>query len=59
MPTYEYLCDDCGKMDIKQSIHEEILKKCPGCESDLFKKIILAPPIKFVGSGFYKTDSRG
>ncbi len=57
MPTYEYRCINCGDMEIKQSITEEEIKKCPKCGTSDFKKMISkGAGIIFKGSGFYETD---
>lgn len=31
MPTYEYLCEKCGRFEVTQRITEEPLKTCPTC----------------------------
>jgi putative FmdB family regulatory protein len=59
MPTYVYECDNCGKMDIRQSIRDMSVSQCPKCMGINFKKVFSAAPIQFKGSGFYVTDSRG
>ena len=58
MPTYEYLCRDCGHgFDIVQSFKYESLTICPAC-GGVLRKVFAAPAISFKGSGFYATDSR-
>jgi putative FmdB family regulatory protein len=58
MPTYEYLCRDCGHgFDIVQSFKDESLTICPAC-GGVLRKVFAAPAISFKGSGFYATDSR-
>jgi putative FmdB family regulatory protein len=58
MPTYEYLCRDCGDgFDIVQSFKDESLTICPAC-GGVLRKVFAAPAISFKGSGFYATDSR-
>lgn len=58
MPTYEYLCRDCGhELEAKQAFTDDPLTECPSCGGDLRKRFA-APGITFKGSGFYKTDSR-
>ncbi len=57
MPTYDYTCQCCGKMEVSQKISEEALKNCPQCGSETLKRgpgggIGLA----FKGTGFYITD---
>ena len=71
MPTYEYRCLDCGvQFDVRQSISENSLTRCPDAESPYsppsceapgtgkVSKVFFAPSITFKGAGFYKNDSR-
>jgi putative FmdB family regulatory protein len=58
MPTYEYVCLQCGnRFDIFQRIGDEPLRICDVCGGDL-RKVFHPAGIVFKGSGFYKTDSR-
>jgi putative FmdB family regulatory protein len=58
MPTYEYVCRNCGEhLEAVQSFHDEALSICPRCGGDL-KKVFGSVGIVFKGSGFYKNDSR-
>ncbi|MEI8083536.1 MAG: FmdB family zinc ribbon protein [Actinomycetes bacterium] len=58
MPTYEYICTQCGEpLEIVQSIHEPSLTVCPKCDGKL-RKVFGNVGVVFKGSGFYKTDSR-
>ena len=58
MPTYEYVCRDCGHgFEILQSFKDESLTICPACGGEL-RKVFAAPAISFKGSGFYATDNR-
>lgn len=58
MPTYEYVCRNCGKhLEVVQSFHDDALTVCPNCSGEL-KKIFGSVGIVFKGSGFYKNDSR-
>ncbi len=60
MPTYEYVCKECGdKFDIVQSFSDKPLKKHPGECGGPVQKVFHASGIVFKGSGFYVTDSRG
>lgn len=60
MPTYEYVCKECGdKFDIVQSFSDKPLKKHPGECGGAVQKVFHASGIVFKGSGFYVTDSRG
>lgn len=59
MPTYSYLCKDCGHaFDVVQSFSEDALVTCPECQGALRKKFGNVG-VAFKGSGFYRTDSRG
>lgn len=59
MPTYSYVCKDCGHaFDVQQSFTDDALTTCPECEGGL-RKVFSAVGVVFKGSGFYRTDSRG
>ena len=60
MPTYEYLCDNCGhEIEKFQSISARVLRKCPACGRKQLKRLIgTGAGIIFKGSGFYQTDYR-
>ena len=60
MPTYDYLCDECGyKFEHFQSMTSSILKKCPKCGKMQLRRLIGAGSgVIFKGSGFYETDYR-
>ncbi len=60
MPTYDYLCENCGhKFEHFQSITAKPLKKCPDCKKPKLKRLIgTGAGIIFKGSGFYETDYR-
>jgi putative FmdB family regulatory protein len=59
MPTYEYVCTECGApLEVVQSIHEPSLTECPACHGRL-RKVFGNVGVVFKGSGFYRTDSRG
>jgi putative FmdB family regulatory protein len=56
MPTYEYICKDCGHaFEIVRSMKDDALTVCPECGGTL-RKVFGAPAISFKGSGFYATD---
>ena len=58
MPTYEYVCRNCGeRLEVVQSFRDDALTVCPRCAGEL-KKIFGNVGIVFKGSGFYKNDSR-
>ena len=60
MPTYEYICDTCGKkFDYFQSMTSPTLKSHPDCknENSSVKRIVSGGSgLIFKGSGFYLTD---
>lgn len=58
MPTYEYVCKQCGEhLEVFQSFKDKPLKKHKECGGEL-KKRFHASGIVFKGSGFYATDSK-
>lgn len=58
MPTYQYLCTECGHaFEQVQSFSDDALTVCPSCEGRL-RKVFNSVGVVFKGSGFYKTDSR-
>jgi putative FmdB family regulatory protein len=58
MPTYEYVCRQCGEhLEVVQSFTDDALTECPNC-GGVLKKVFGNIGIVFKGSGFYKTDSR-
>lgn len=60
MPTYEYLCDNCGnKLEKFQMISAAPLRKCPECGKMKLRRLLgTGAGIIFKGSGFYETDYR-
>ena len=60
MPTYDYLCENCGyEFEQFQSIKARPLRKCPVCKKNSLKRLIGAGSgLIFKGSGFYETDYR-
>lgn len=59
MPTYDYVCDDCGyHFEEFQSITSEPLTKCPKCRGHIHRLIGAGNGFLFKGSGFYITDYR-
>lgn len=60
MPTYEYLCNDCGHIFEKmQSMSAGSLRKCPECKKlKLVRLIGSGAGVIFKGDGFYETDYR-
>jgi len=60
MPTYEYICEDCGcNFEQFQSITARPLRVCPMCKKRELKRLIgTGSGVIFKGSGFYQTDYR-
>lgn len=60
MPTYDYLCDDCGhEFELFQSISAPVKKKCPECKKNKLRRLFgTGAAVVFKGSGFYETDYR-
>ncbi len=60
MPTYEYLCKECGyELEAFQRMTDKPLTECPAChKAGLKRKISGGAGIIFKGSGFYQTDYR-
>jgi putative FmdB family regulatory protein len=60
MPTYDYLCDDCGhEFELFQSMTDRVRRKCPECGEPKLRRLIgRGAGIIFKGSGFYETDYR-
>ena len=57
MPTYEYLCEDCGKtFETTQRITEPALDKCILCGGSSVKRLISPTAFHLKGGGWYKTD---
>ncbi len=57
MPTYEYICKDCGyEFEEFQSISAEPISICPNCKGRVERKISAGAGLVFKGSGFYITD---
>ena len=59
MPTYEYVCTECGDhTEVVRSFADAPLTTCTVC-GGLLRKVFSPVGIVFKGSGFYRTDSRG
>ena len=60
MPTYEYICEECGyEFEQFQSITAKPLRKCPKCGKRKLRRLIgTGSGVIFKGSGFYETDYR-
>jgi putative FmdB family regulatory protein len=59
MPTYEYVCTECGDhTEVVRSFADAPLTTCTVCGGAL-RRVFSPVGIVFKGSGFYRTDSRG
>lgn len=60
MPTYEYICGNCGyEFEQFQSITAKPLRKCPECGKRCLQRLIgSGSGVIFKGPGFYETDYR-
>jgi putative FmdB family regulatory protein len=60
MPTYDYICKNCGfEFEEFQSITAKPLRKCPQCGNRRLKRLIgSGSAVLFKGAGFYETDYR-
>jgi len=57
MPTYEYLCKNCGKFEEFHSM-TATLTNCPKCGGEVQRLISRNNNVIFKGSGFHITDYR-
>jgi putative FmdB family regulatory protein len=58
MPTYQYLCRDCGhSFEHFQRFSEDALTDCPTCDGSV-QRVIQNVGVVFKGSGWYVNDSR-
>jgi putative FmdB family regulatory protein len=61
MPTYDYVCEKCGKeFEVFQSMNDARLEKCldEACDGRMKRRIGTGAGVIFKGSGFYGTDYR-
>jgi putative FmdB family regulatory protein len=60
MPTYDYLCENCGyEFEQFQTITAKPVRRCPNCGKAAVKRLIgVGAGVIFKGSGFYQTDYR-
>lgn len=58
MPRYDYRCSSCGvTYERKESFEAPLQHACENC-GGVSRRVFVAPPILFKGSGFYVTDSK-
>lgn len=61
MPTYKYQCtkEECKHTyEIRQSIKDNALTKCPICNKESLVKVLYAPMVTFKGNGWFATDGK-
>jgi len=60
MPTYDYICENCGhEFEQFQAIKAKPIRKCPECGKRELKRLIgTGAGVIFKGSGVYQTDYR-
>lgn len=60
MPTYDYICQECGhEFELFQQMSDAVKRKCPKCgQNKLQRQIGAGAGVLFKGSGFYETDYR-
>jgi len=59
MPTYEYLCRECGtRLEVVQSFNDDSLTVCDDCGGEL-RKVFSAAGLIFKGSGWHIKDYSG
>lgn len=57
MPTYEYLCRECGhQLEVMQRMTDPRLTTCPSCQAEALEKQISAVSFQLKGTGWYETD---
>ena len=56
MPTYEYLCEKCGRnFEVFQKITDDPVQTCPECGGKV-RRLVSASNFVLKGDGWYKTD---
>ncbi len=59
MPTFDFRCVKCGHtFEFSRPFGSKTVPSCPECKSKKTEKLIAPPAVHFVGSGWYKTDSK-
>lgn len=59
MPTYDYLCEECGnQFEVFQSMKDPKLETCGDCGGKVRRLLGTGAGLIFKGSGFYQTDYR-
>jgi putative FmdB family regulatory protein len=59
MPIYAYICDACGhEQDSLQKLSDPILRVCPVCNAEKYRRKLTAAGFQLKGTGWYVTDFR-
>lgn len=56
MPTYKYKREDGTTFEVRQSINDDALKKCPDTGQKVKRVISGGGGVVYKGDGFYVTD---
>lgn len=57
MPTYDYICKDCGHtFEVFQSMFDPTIKECPSCNGHVRRIVSGGTGLIFKGTGYYETD---
>lgn len=60
MPTYDYKCPKCKKIEVQfHKMNEDLLLFCESCKTMMVKCIGAGIAVHFKGTGFYETDYKG
>jgi putative FmdB family regulatory protein len=59
MPIYAYRCDACGhEQDTLQKLSDPVLRVCPACHAESYRRQLTAAGFQLKGTGWYVTDFR-
>tara|TARA_S200002703_G_scaffold152707_1_gene153396 strand:- start:102 stop:293 length:192 start_codon:yes stop_codon:yes gene_type:complete len=58
MPTYDYICKECGhRFELFQQMTANVKRKCPECGKKTLERLIgSGGGVIFKGDGFYEND---
>ena len=57
MPLYEYQCPKCGcRFERIQKFSDPDPKKFPNCGAGKLERLLHAPAVQYMGTGWYVTD---
>ncbi len=58
MPAHDYLCTECGIIELIKRMSEEHPTKCPKCRNKI-SYVVSAPAVKSAPDMFWETENRG